>query len=172
MSPYGLEVNLRISGPIRVEGNCPASDDNDIYYDRNRFLAEGCAPGGDASVALVVKSTGVELDRINIHVAPDPTPTPTATVGPGCSNGVAVPNPADNPDLVSDCEILLEALSVLTNEEESALNWSDEKDITNWRGVEVSGTPKRVAELNLQFSGLKGTIPPELGELDLSLIHI
>ena len=39
-----------------------------------------------------------------------------------CANGIAVPNPASNPGLVSDCETLLSARDTLAGT--ASLNWS------------------------------------------------
>ena len=84
-----------------------------------------------------------------------------------CTDGVAVPNPTDNPGLVADCQVLLDALPALLGPEDDPIQeWSDDKAMDNWRGVRMAGTPKRVTQLALAYQGLAGTIPPELGKLD------
>ena len=77
--------------------------------------------------------------------------------------GTAVANPSDNHGLVSDCNTLLAALDGLRGS--ASLNWSTEVAIEDWDGVSVSGSPKRVTELNLSGKGLDGVVSPELGNL-------
>ena len=80
-----------------------------------------------------------------------------------CSAGVAVPDPETNPGLVQDCETLLAAVEVLAGD--SRFGWSPDVPFTRWKGVVVSGSPPRIRELVIASSGLSGTIPPELGDL-------
>ena len=80
-----------------------------------------------------------------------------------CAAGTAVANPSDNHGLVSDCNSLLEALDELRRS--ATLNWSTELAIEDWDGVTVSGSPKRVTELNLSGKQLDGVASPELGNL-------
>ena len=88
-----------------------------------------------------------------------------------CAAGTAVANPSDNHGLVSDCETLLAAKDRLRGA--TALNWSTEVTIESWDGVKISGTPKRVTELNLSESELDGQIPRELGGLaKLKALHL
>ena len=85
-----------------------------------------------------------------------------------CSNGVAVPNPLDNPDLVSDCAALLASKDTLEGAGRDILNWSANRAISDWDGLHVA--ENRVLELTTSVSRvnlcLTGTIPPELGNLD------
>ena len=99
-----------------------------------------------------------------------------------CAAGTAVPDPDNNPGLVSDWA------------GDATLNWSVDVPIADWDGVTVSGSPERVTELDLSskglngeigrcshrdgvmsgsperrswtFQGLNGEIPPELGSLN------
>ena len=80
-----------------------------------------------------------------------------------CAAGTAVANPSDNHGLVSDCHALLAALDALKGS--ASLNWSTEVAIEDWDGVSVSGSPKRVTELNLSGKELDGIVAPELGNL-------
>ena len=80
-----------------------------------------------------------------------------------CAGGTAVENPNDNRGLVGDCQALMAAKDGLRGT--VALDWSTETAIQNWEGVTVSGSPKRITELNLSSKELDGTIPPELGNL-------
>ena len=69
--------------------------------------------------------------------------------------------------LAADCAVLLAARDALAGD--GALNWSADVPVTEWDGVTVSGTPRRVTGLDLRNRGLTGSIPPELGRLPPSL---
>ena len=77
--------------------------------------------GATVDVPVIITVTDVEFD---------------------CSSGNAVPEAADNPGLVADCEALLEARARLVGT--AALNWSEDTPITEWDGVRLGGTPQRV----------------------------
>ena len=83
----------------------------------------------------------------------------------GCSNGVAVEDPLENPALVADCAILLGVRDQLAGE--ATLNWGAQISIEEWEGVSVdSGTDSlRVIEVQLNGRGLTGEVPAGLGEL-------
>ncbi|MCY3545020.1 MAG: hypothetical protein OXH22_13430 [Chloroflexi bacterium] len=96
----------------------------------------------------------------------------------GCSNGIAVPNPDDNPGLVQDCEILLSARDVLHGDlpedvrrryGRQLLNWSSDTPIRDWHGIRIRGTLPRVRSIFIPYEfgshGLYGVIPPQLGSL-------
>ena len=80
-----------------------------------------------------------------------------------CSNGTAVPDPANNPGLVSDCEALLSARGSL--DPGGSLNWSAATPIDQWDGVTVGDTSQRVTELSLPERQLTGKVAPKLGRL-------
>ena len=50
-----------------------------------------------------------------------------------CANGIVVPDPANNPGLVSDCEALLAGQDTLAGT--ATLNWSADTPIEDWVGV-------------------------------------
>ncbi len=87
---------------------------------------------------------------------------------------LSVPPPPSCADasLAPDCAALLAARDTLAGE--GALNWSADVPLTEWDGVTVSGTPRRVTGLDLRNRGLTGTIPPELGSLPptLATLHL
>ena len=85
---------------------------------------------------------------------------------------LAVPPPPScaEPSLATDCAVLLAARDVLAGD--GALNWSADAPLTEWDGVTVSGTPRRVTGLDLRNRGLTGTIPPELGGLPPTLATV
>ena len=47
-----------------------------------------------------------------------------------CANGTAVPDPSNNPGLVSDCEVLLSARDTLAGT--GSLNWSATTRMDRW----------------------------------------
>ena len=95
------------------------------------------------------------------------TYTANGAAGPagvsGCTVGVAVPDPDRNPGLVGDCQTLLAIRDVLAGT--AVLDWSGDRPISEWSGVVVGGSPRRVLGLNLRKRGLGGRIPPELSNL-------
>ena len=82
-----------------------------------------------------------------------------------CMIGSAVPDAANNPGLVSDCEALLAARDTLAGTATANLNWAAITPMSQWTGVTVAGTPQRVTRLSLFEGGLAGTIPSRLGDL-------
>ena len=87
-----------------------------------------------------------------------------------CSNGIAVPNPQNNPGLVADCAALLAAKNAFTDTYQN-LNWSANIPISEWRGVRMESTLEdnyyrnRVVYLGIGRDLEGGSIPPELGNL-------
>ena len=85
------------------------------------------------------------------------------TLAPDCTGGIAVPDAADNPGLVSDCETLLAVGDALAGT--ATLNWSSDIPINQWEGVTIGGAQYRTVAVHLAQRQLTGTIPPELGSL-------
>ena len=85
---------------------------------------------------------------------------------------LSVPPPPSCADasLAADCAVLLAARDALAGD--GALNWSADVPVTEWDGVTVSGTPRRVTGLDLRNRGLTGSIPPELGSLPPTLATV
>ena len=88
----------------------------------------------------------------------------TALANP-CATEGAVPDAANNPGLVADCETLLAAKVILTGTGSFGRNWSASTPITQWQGVLALGSPRRVTRVSLANMQLKGTIPEALGTL-------
>ena len=80
-----------------------------------------------------------------------------------CRSGTVVPNARTEKVLVGDCEVLLGVRDTLAGT--ATLNWGLTTSITNWDGVSVGGTPRRITWLQLERESLTGEIPPELGGL-------
>ena len=80
-----------------------------------------------------------------------------------CSNGVAVPDPDNNPGLVSDCAALLASKETLEGTTGN-LNWSADVAISDWNHP-VYIDDNRVSALHSINANLNGEIPAELGNL-------
>ena len=89
-----------------------------------------------------------------------------------CASGGAVPDAANNPGLVADCEALLAGMDTLRGTVD--LNWSADTLITDWDGIISIYRRDRITWIALE-KGLDGTIPAELGGLtelsQLSLVN-
>ncbi len=85
-----------------------------------------------------------------------------STAASVCVSGGAVAD-STNPDLIADCEALLEAKDVLAGN--GSLDWDASAPIAAWQGITLRGTPARVAWLDIRGGGLDGSIPDELGLL-------
>ena len=83
-----------------------------------------------------------------------------------CENGVAVPNPRANPDLVRDCATMLAANEAISPGRPTPYR-DPSQPIAEWNGVVVAGEPPRATELTISGEDYyPGTIPTELGHLD------
>ncbi len=111
----------------------------------------------DAYSLTVAASDGLD-DVVSVEIRVNPAPSP-----PTCASGIAVPNPEENPGLVNDCRILLQAREVLVGR--GWLNWSAEAPMEQWEAIELGGTPRRVLALEIRGPHGGRRIPPELGGL-------
>ena len=82
-----------------------------------------------------------------------------------CDDGIAVPDPENNPGLVADCKILLEIRDELASDIPLDRDWSPKRPITAWSGVYLSDPPLRVSRLLMAEFQLTGSIPAALGQL-------
>ena len=163
-----------------LSGQIPQSLDNLDKLSRlrlagNRFT--GCLPAGLAAVG------NSDADQLGLETCADAA-TGTAYGGRSetlgavaprqattgdCATGVAVPDAANNPGLVSDCGALLAAREALVGTTGNAeLNWSADTPISEWDGIEedsLEGSPQRVTRLYLNGLGLGGAIPSGLSGL-------
>ena len=165
-----------------LSGQIPQSLDNLDKLSRlrlagNRFT--GCLPAGLAAVG------NSDADQLGLETCADATVgTGTSYGGPSetlgsvaprqaatgdCATGVAVPDAANNPGLVSDCEALVAAREALVGTPGNAdLNWSADTPISEWDGIEedsLEGSPQRMTRLYLNGLGLGGAIPSGLSGL-------
>ena len=65
---------------------------------------------------------------------------------------------------MADCRTLLGLQSDLAGT--ATLNWSADRNMINWDGIRLGGTPRRVTRLDLDGEGLTGVLPPALGDLE------
>ena len=127
---------------------------------RGRLLLITLAPD-DKSPRLLTRAR-------DASAVPEPTRR-GASVGlsgpAACAAGLVVPDPEAQPGLVADCEALLAFRDTLVGD--AALNWREDLDrpLEAWEGVTLSGTPRRVTELDLTNRHLQGKLPSELGGL-------
>ena len=139
------------------DGNDGGAFAIDSSSGRITVASELDASAVDAYALTVAASDGIG-DPAAVAIRVNPAPSP-----PTCASGIAVPNPEDNPGLVNDCRILLEAREVLVGR--TGLNWSAEAPMEQWEAIELGGTPKRVLALEIRGPHGGRRIPPELGGL-------
>ena len=132
-----------------VEWTNDAGVNEAVELDVDTQVVTGRAPGD----ATVVANIGDVRGSVTFTVIGDSV----------CSNGAVAD--ATNLGLLDDCEALLVARDTLAGS--SSLNWSETTPITQWDGVSLGGTPRRVTRLNLAGKGLSGTIPSVLGRLSM-----
>ena len=173
---------------VRPNGDQPAFvADVDLPHRTSVGVSQAAAwaPDGARLVLLepthvvTVSADGRRLGTIARWLKSDETWHPVnvgAVVGPAdipsCTGGSAVADPSANPGLVTDCATLLQVRQALP--EGSALNWSIDRPISEWRGIALGGSPLRVHELRLGNpaaiptqapSGLHRPLPIALGRL-------
>lgn len=124
--------------------------------------------GGRGLALAILLATGVALVAVPVGASEE---TIVA-----CSNGIAVPDPEENPGLVNDCAVLLDIRDTLAGD--ATLDWSADKPIRKWVAVtvgldRVTGLAGFAGEHIWNSQGisvgrvptLKGRIPPGIGKL-------
>ncbi len=125
-------------------------------------------PSGSDAQVLAMRNEGGLLEAAGSDQRPSVDFAP-------CSAGVSVPDPKANPDLVQDCEALVEMTDRIAVAE---LNWDADTPISEWEGVTLEAQvfsdedseseeplPVRVRGLSLPGRGLIGGFPLEVTEL-------
>ena len=162
-SPDGSRLavgRLEMADPDPDQINSPS-----IYIDMVGVVLYTMAPDGSDVRPMVLDNWDGTFRGARVRRSPDSTDVA------GCTTGAAVPDPAVNPGLVSDCEVLLALRDRLAGSIE--LNWTTDRPIDEWDGVWVYGSPPRVTKLHFPQPGLSGVLPAELGELsELSSIWL
>ena len=97
-------------------------------------------------------------------LVPTATPEPTATPTPEAPAPTPAPTPTPNARETDRTALI--ALYDATNGPSWAnnANWASEAPLRQWHGV-TTDADGRVIELSLQENGLRGELPPELGDL-------
>ena len=113
----------------------------------------------DGTDARVLVSTNEDGEVRAHNHSRQQTPTDLTV----CSGGLVVPEPEDNPGLVRDCKVLLGFRDQQAGS--GKLDWGSDMAISKWKGIRVEGSPPRVQNLDLEYAGLTGTLPPELALL-------
>ena len=142
-----------------LEGTNAASFAIDSRNGQLRTRSGVTLTANQAYTVTVVADDGQDSARITVTI------NVTARVSYGCATNGAVSDASTNSGLVDDCEALMRARNTLGGNS-GRLNWSPSRPITDWDGVYLRGTPRRVTYLILRRQGLDGTIPADLGELD------
>ena len=156
-----------------VRDDTPAGDPEHTQTLANltsRITTAPAADGQSANRATTVGGLPQEYRDLGAYgdITPGDGQTTTFTPAqppsaPTCTNGTVIPSPADNRELVKDCETLLAARDTLRGT--TALNWATGTALTGWTGVTTGGTTTRVTGLSLASQSLNGTIPPAIGQL-------
>ncbi len=123
--------------------------------------------GPDIVATVTADGTDVEV-LAEKHESLDPRIqwrplNPTVMDAAPCREGVVVPNPDANPDLVMDCVALAEIHRALERGLSPA--WTADRPISDWEGIEIGGSPLRVEALSLRNYGFRGRLPLALGRL-------
>ena len=122
--------------------------------------------GGRGLALAILLATGVALVAVPVGASEE-------TIA-ACSNGIAVPDPEENPGLVNDCEVLLEIRDTLAGD--ATLDWSADKPIRAWEGTRIlNGRVDSIHLFGLVRSGpdLTGQLPPALARLSgLTLLDL
>ncbi|MCY4114511.1 MAG: hypothetical protein OXG33_11340 [Chloroflexi bacterium] len=139
-----------------------------ILNTENGPVVQTVAPDGSDARVLVLAGIGGLIPAQSGHE--DVQASQAA-----CATGFMIDAPAENSGLVRDCEVLLELRDTLFGS--ALVNWVPGIPITQWLGVTVAGTPRRVTGLSLGGLVPTATLPRALGDmsqlrvLDLSYDH-
>ena len=140
-----------------IRDDTPAGDPEHTQTLANlssRITTGAAADGQSATRATRVEQLQQEYRDLGAYadITPGDGQTTTFTpaqppAAPTCTNGTVVPSPADNRELVKDCETLLAAMDTLRGT--ATLNWATGTALSSWTGITTGGTPARVTGLRL-----------------------
>ena len=81
-----------------------------------------------------------------------------------CTNGVVVPSPEANAELVNECEILAAMHDAMDLSDQ--LDWHDGQQIGDWEGIVLTDeTAERVWKITAEDKELSGILPSDLAKL-------
>ena len=147
----------------RIEVSEDNSNWSDLVTNTNSTGTSYSHTGLDAGSTRHYRVSAINSAGTGTASDPESATTDTQQDTSACASDGAVPDAANNPGLVADCEALLDAEDTLRGA--AGLNWAADTPISQWDGITVGGTPRRVTRLDTSGAGLTGTIPPELGNL-------
>ena len=145
-----------------IRDDTPAGDPEHTQTLANLTSRITTAAAGDGQATTRVTTVGGLQThyRTTLLAYADITPGDGATTtftpaqppaAPTCTNGTVFADPADNRELVKDCQALLAAKDALRGT--ATLNWSTGTAMSSWTGVTTGGTPTRVTGLSLAMLG-------------------
>ena len=143
------------------------------FDDAMRELTGTPTAAGAYSMTYTVTDADGDTDTIGFTItvqqmAGDPETAVLELIG--CTDGRYIDDPDINPALLGDCRALVGFAKAFQERGDLPADhvlrqWGvgDQAKLASWTGIEINGG--RVATLRLRSSQLKGSIPPELGQL-------
>ena len=143
-----------------IRDDTPAGDPEHTQTLANLTSRITTAAAGDAHATTRVTTVGGLQThyRTTLLAYADITPGDGATTtftpaqppaAPTCTNGTVFANPADNRELVKDCQALLAAKDTRGTARSTGTGTA----MSSWTGVTTGGTPTRVTGLSLAMLG-------------------
>ena len=119
-------------------------------------------------LAVAIVALAAQQTALADHAPPLTPVDPEA-----CDDGTIVADPANNTELVADCKVLAGLKSTIEGTHDNVnrrLQWDDSTSLSEWEGISVGGSPRRVTVIKLDSSGGTPTAPPKLrGEVPAAL---
>ena len=158
------EAPAEVVGAVAEEAEAEAPEEE---TSESAGVAEGEGETEVETASAVEEEPSGDVEASEVK----PEPPTEEEARASCENGIAVPRPEENPELVGDCAILLSIRDALSGE--ASLNWDAGRPMGEWEGVDVRESRGPVWRLALASRGLKGRIPPQLGRLRrLQQLHL
>ena len=170
---YARYYTLDLSEATPIEIEVTAERAPYVYLLEGEGVHGGVLFGDTGDQGVFRLATTLEAGRYTIEVTTDDnevtgdfqiTVRMLLDAGARCGNGVAVPSPYDNLKLVSDCVTLLHTRFWI--DVDRRLDWQTDTPIHEWEGLTVDDSTAEVVGIELPERGLRGMIPPELGNLN------
>ena len=170
---YARYYTLDLSEATPIEIEVTAERAPYVYLLEGEGVHGGVLFGDTGDQGVFRLATTLEAGRYTIEVTTDDnevtgdfqiTVRMLLDAGARCRNGFAVPSPYNNPELVNDCVTLLHTRFWI--DVDRRLNWQTDTPIHEWEGLTVDDSTAEVVGIELPERGLRGMIPPELGNLN------
>ena len=169
---YARYYTLDLSEATPIEIEVTAERAPYVYLLEGEGVHGGVLFGDTGDQGVFRLATTLEAGRYTIEVTTDDnevtgdfqiTVRMLLDAGARCGNGVAVPSPYNNPELVNDCVTLLHTRFWI--DVDRRLDWQTDTPIHEWEGLTVDDSITALVGIDLPERGLRGAIPPELGGL-------